>query len=423
MLKKTVFLLYFIIHLGNVDSSGKILTDKIYRLNIKSVLLYPNLNETFQPVIQLNSSDFLTLRFDDLLDDVQQYAYRIIHCNPSWEVSGISEFEYINGFNGNPIDDYTFSINTRVPYVNYSLQIPNEDVQLKISGNYILQVYNENDEDQIVFEKRFYVISPKVKLTGQVLNCSDVSLLQTHHDVNFNIKYDPYQLNDPMGNMKIFVSQNHRFDGILREVKPQFMRHGELVFGYRNNTEKTTFRAGLEFRFFNITNLNIPSSNVSDVYLIDNIDYINLYPDDVRENTKLLYDNDMNGGFFLDVKNRNSPHLEGDYVWVNFSLIYDMELVSRNVYVAGRFNDWKYNELNQMHYDKSLKMYTASILLKQGFYNYEYTAVGEDNIPFPNLFEGSDSKTENIYNILVYYFNINRNYYELIGWTSINSRQ
>lgn len=54
-----------------------------------------------------------------------------------------------------------------------------------------------------------------------------------------------------------------------------------------------------------------------------------------------------------------------------------------------------------MQYDTSAQAYTANILLKQGWYDYQYL-IQAPGIP-PYHFEGTHFQTENFYEILVYY--------------------
>ncbi len=54
-----------------------------------------------------------------------------------------------------------------------------------------------------------------------------------------------------------------------------------------------------------------------------------------------------------------------------------------------------------MRYDTVRRMYTAALLLKQGWYDYQYV-VRSKTLP-PYYLEGSHFETENFYEIFVYY--------------------
>ena len=70
----------------------------------------------------------------------------------------------MEGFNGNPIEDYENSLNTTVLYTHYRLIIPNERCRVKMSGNYRLHVYDEDDDNTEVLCAEFQVVEPVVNV-------------------------------------------------------------------------------------------------------------------------------------------------------------------------------------------------------------------------------------------------------------------
>lgn len=89
-----------------------------------------------------------------------------------------------------------------------------------------------------------------------------------------------------------------------------------------------------------------------------------------------------------------------NYAFVNFSL--SSKPIDGDVYVAGAFNYWNTDDENRMTYDSARQQYNARILLKQGWYDYQYLVRSRGNYP-PYFLEGSHFETENIYEIFVYY--------------------
>jgi len=123
-------------------ANGEIFENKIFKDNIKTVQLEIANWEVSYPVLDLNSNQQLQLSFDDFLNETQDYSYKIIHCEADWTISDLSENEYIDGFSENQIPAPRSSFNTLTHYFHYKLRFPNEDLQLKLSGNYIIKVYN-----------------------------------------------------------------------------------------------------------------------------------------------------------------------------------------------------------------------------------------------------------------------------------------
>jgi hypothetical protein len=121
---------------------------------------------------------------------------------------------------------------------------------------------------------------------------------------------------------------------------------------------------------------------------------------------------DLDGGFYhgnLDFPDMNMAN----YVWVTFVLESD-KAVDGDVYVVGAFNSWERTAENLMKYDPAAKAYSATVLLKQGFYNYQY--VVDSKTLEPNHFEGNYFQAENIYEILIYYRPFKPNADLLIGY-------
>jgi len=72
--------------------------------------------------------------------------------------------DYIEGFPENPIDDFKASFNTTVNYFHYKLVFPNERINFKISGNYVLIVYPYENQEDPVFIQRFTISEETVKI-------------------------------------------------------------------------------------------------------------------------------------------------------------------------------------------------------------------------------------------------------------------
>lgn len=66
--------------------------------------------------------------------------------------------------------------------------------------------------------------------------------------------------------------------------------------------------------------------------------------------------------------------------------------------------------------------YETSLLLKQGYYNYEYAVCKADSFYANNtVFEGSHYETENDYLVFVYHMTPGSRYDRLVGSVMVNS--
>ena len=109
-----------------------------------AIALPNNINPLLDPIIRLNSTETLKLSFDILSNEFHDYAYTFIHCDAEWNLSDISQSEYLNGFYHNFITDYTYSFNTLTNYCHYNFFFPNENVNFTKSGNYIVLIYDDS---------------------------------------------------------------------------------------------------------------------------------------------------------------------------------------------------------------------------------------------------------------------------------------
>ena len=91
--------------------------NRIFSPNIKTLRVVVNQDWLSPPVMQLHRGDVLHVSFDEMSHGYHRFVYKIEHCEADWSVSQeLFESDYLEGFNGNPIDDYQNSINTTVLY-------------------------------------------------------------------------------------------------------------------------------------------------------------------------------------------------------------------------------------------------------------------------------------------------------------------
>ena len=101
---------------------------------------------------------------------------------------------------------------------------------------------------------------------------------------------------------------------------------------------------------------------------------------------------------------------------------YDVPLTEGEVYVYGALTDWNLTEQSKMNYNFDTRRYELTMLLKQGYYNYEYVFVKNNDTYADNaFFEGSHYETENDYIIFVYHYDSTSKYEKLIGLTFLNT--
>ena len=387
--------------------------DHLYDPKVATVLLFPQVSTNLSnqpagspaltlnpPVISLDEQVPLQLEFDDLTANYRSFRARLIHCNADWQRSILNDIEFTYEYNDNPITDYQISINTKIPYYHYRFTLP----RVKLPGNYVLVVYDERNRNNIIFTRRFMTYQNRLSVSAVVRFSADPARQFTHQQLDLSINYRGYQVISPQDDFKVVIRQNFRDDRTLTGLRPTNVQAFDQVLEYRLIDLSNTMPGGNEFRFFD-TRTVLSRANYID--RIDrpadhNIAYVQA--DQPRNRGVYIQSDDFNGQFVIDHRETGNGATNADYIETIFTLKIP-EVPNFNVYVNGAFNFWQLNDRNRMTFDPLLGAYRASILLKQGVYNYDYTVMSTDAQPKvdENYIEGSFSSTENEYEVLVYH--------------------
>lgn len=381
--------------------------------NIKSIIFKGPTEDQF-PVVQLG--DPIYLEFDDITASEQDYYYKIVHCDYDWTPSRLLKSQYLNGVDNQRIINYENSYNTLQPFSNYKLTIPNDEVGLAVSGNYLIEIYNSNYELQ--FSRRFVVFKDVVKVSAEVKRSRDFNHLNEKQVVHFAINAGNFQLVNPKKEVKVAILQNHYWPTAIYDVAPQYTLGKELVYRY---DQETSFYGGNEFLYFDTSDLRAPTAQISRIE-VDNLYNHHLFTDDYRFDEPYTYFPDINGNFVVRTLQGDDISREADYTRIHFTLPYAEELALDDVYVFGKYNNYALTEENKMVYNEENGMMEGAIELKQGFYNYKYVIRREDGLMQLNTVCGNFHFTENNYLILVYYRDFGDLYDSIIGVGSANSR-
>ena len=364
------------------------------------------------PIVGLD--EMLILEFDVLNNLEEDFYYVIEHYNYDWTPSQLMKTEYINGMDNLRIVDYINSFNTYQIYSHYQLKIPNQQTRLKVSGNYLIKIFD--DYGDLVFSRKFMVQEKISKIQVQVRRPREVSLINEAQSVDFKVSSSNINFNNPMQTVKTAIIQNNNLKTAIYGLKPQFIMGNELVYRF---IDESLFMGGNEYLFFE--NRDVRSANQGVQYIdLKEIYHSYLFTDIQRKYQKYTYNPDINGGFKITVLDREDPRIEADYTYVHFSLLSE-EIVNSSVYVFGGFNNFSIDKSNQMSYNFQKGIYEVSIMLKQGFYNYKYVVVDEKNDLQEGFISGNFDETENNYVVVVYYRDLGSRYDKLIGIGSANS--
>ncbi|MFZ1750357.1 MAG: type IX secretion system plug protein domain-containing protein [Saprospiraceae bacterium] len=438
--------------------------NEIYDPYVKTVTLEVNNLPANFPIISLNSGQLVMLKFDDLLNEERTLYYKIIHCGMDWKPSGLREIEYITGFNDERLSNYDYSINTKTPYLHYWQEFPNKDTKFKVSGNYLIVIYEDNIDFPLL-SRRFVVSESKVAITINGVFPTDVQNIRYKQEMQVNVNFEKFSMRNPVEEITVVMLQNENWNNTAQS-KPSFFSGKNLRF----NRVRTFEWLGLaEYREFDTRSLMRLGRNVNNIERRnDGIDVL-LSKDEPRSNKVHIATFDFNGRFLIDnfegVRNRlvtdvldeyaadtqadanlrqtlrdslvssintrnalldsdyrpEEQNIRSDYAEVTFVLDRAVNLENNAIYVLGGMNNWQPSEEFKLEYNAQRDIYTTTALLKQGYYNYYYGILDKKgNIDYQSL-EGSWNETENDYQALVYYRGLGDIYDRVIGFQTYNT--
>ena len=379
---------------------------------VKTIIFSGGSFDSQFPIIKMNEKLFLS--FDDISGEENFYYYKITHCNFDWSISKLLKSEYLEGNDNNLIENVLSSYGTLQRYTNYKLSLPNKDVGFKISGNYILEILDS--DDNIIIKRKFLILNEKVRVDLNIYPSQNKDRFYTHQNVQFIIGTNRYKIRNPNNDIKVTVIQNDQWDNSKVILKPQFIEKDRLVYRY---DEESEFEGGNEYLFFDTKDLRATNQNISFVRK-ENIYQHFLFTDNPRSNLNYSNYSDLNGNFVPSTNLGENPNNESDYSIVYFSLARQFEIDNSKIYIYGKFNNYELTDDNEMIYNPSLETFEGILILKQGFYNYKYVIV-KNNMILKNQISGSFFQTENSYTVLVYKKGFEDLYDNLIGVGRTNS--
>lgn len=405
MFKKYLSAVFFLLSINQIISQEKEVAPPYY---VKTISFVQNGQNTI-PIFQLGDS--FQFQFDDLHASEDNYYYKITHCDYDWKQSQLSPNEYLTGFDDQRIQDYTNSLNTLQIYSHYRVTFPNRLTQLKVSGNYILSILNEDKE--VVFSRKFIIYEDLVSVPMQIKRARNMNDVNYKHNIDFSVKSANITFQNPLNNIKVLLMQNGRFDNSISNIKPMYTIANDLIYKYDKETQ---FWAGNEYLFFENKIIRAANNSIFKVDSNSGLYSCYLYTNNGRASKSYTYWPDINGNFFINNVAAENKEIESDYAWVYFSLSPSSIYQNKNIYVSGMFNNYSLSDEYKMEYNEKKGIYEKAIMIKQGFTNYCFTLLdNKGKIDNENAVDGNFWQTENNYSAIIYYRENNQRYDRVIG--------
>lgn len=373
------------------------------------------------PITSLNGGR-ISIDFDDLTHTYRRLLYKLVYCDANWQPSiGIFNSEIAEGFlSDNTIDNVKESTLTNTLYTHYHLELPNAKCKPKLSGNYKLIVYDDNNPDVPLLTACFMLVEPTGQTMGVRLGVTtqtDATINTAHQQVEMEVNYGGYSVSNPNNQIKTVVLQNRDWLYARFNSKPQYV----LPDGLRwTHNQDYIFNAGNEFRKFEILSTEVSSMGVD--HIDWNGEHYNAYLIPTRPIENYSYDVDANGAFILRNSDNNEAETTSDYIWTHFTLEIDKPLPYR-VFLDG---DWTYHRLSknvEMEYNETTRAYEVVVPLKLGYYNYGFVLTDYNEQLVNTTIDRNHYQTENTYQALVYYRALGGRNDRLVGYANYTDKR
>lgn len=386
---------------------------RIFDSNVRSLKVAPASNMYLPPIVVMGSDDVINVNFDYMDLDVHYLRYSVMHCNANWQPSQLVASEYVSGFNEADITDYAQCDGTFARYYNYNFTVPNADMQLLKSGNYLLTVYEQDNPEKVLLQTRFAVSENAVKVYAQVTSRTDVDYNDRHQQVSFDVAYKQGVVQDPYNDLTAVVTQNSRTDNQVTLTRPMMASTGRVTY---DHNRALIFDAGNEYRRIETVNIHSLNMGVEAMQYFEPYYHATLRVDEPRASSPYAYDQTQYGRFTIrDAENQDSQ-TQAEYVVTHFRLNTGGPLSGGTIHLQGEFTEGLPESATTMHYDTATGLYNCDLLLKQGAYNYQYLWVPDgSHTGLTGLIEGDKYQTVNEYVVSIYYRPSGARYDRLMG--------
>ena len=352
-----------------------------------------------------DKNDVINISFDILGKKKGDYYYTITHCDYKWNSSDISKFEYIDGYDDIRISNYFFSQNTYQSYTNFNFQIPNQRLKIKLDGNYIINVFDQNNNQ--IYQRKIVV---KDNIYNGIINITrSKEIIDSPYSQNLQVVFNNLDnvIFNSTSDYKLFIVKNNNLKSSKIFSIPRLQTGLKLIY------DNLKFEGGSEYLYFDSKNILLTSNEIKRVDF-KKIYNTTLYTD--FEESVYTLQPDLNGTFILNA-DCFEKNICADYSNVIFSLKTNKNY-ENDIFIIGEFNNNVLSEKYKMK-KETKNYYTKDIVLKQGLYNYKYVVKTKNG--FKDL--SNFWQTENNYKAILYEKKITDRYYKIIGFGENNSNK
>ncbi len=368
---------------------------------VRTIQLYRGGDERAQPILPLGGGGQLTLEFDLLEASGRPLSVYFYHADRTWR-RDLTPVEYLDAFRSDNLLDYTASRGTDVAYTHYTYRFPNESIGFRLSGNYVLRVTEQGQEDAVLFERAFFVTEQTGALALGIDNVmvSGQGLPSERPVAEYA---PPPSLGQSVFDYTVCFVRNGAFAAPRCTDQARPAGQAALAFDLRR---RRAFAPGAARYGLDLGALQV-GGEIESTDRTTSPPEVTLAPD-YANFPGTGFGTVLGGQVLVEeaVRDAPDPDIDAEYARVRFSFVPpDEQPLYGDVLLYGSFAPRHAEPAARLSWAPARNRYEGAVLLKQGRYEYYYTA------PDPRLrrvLERALPSLRNSYLAFVYYRDISR---------------
>lgn len=373
-----------------------------YNTLIQSAQVYPQGNPLGYPFFELGTTNGLIFEFDELSTERRDLRFAALLCTYDWQLADLTTSDYIQGFDALDITDIQPSFNTLIEYTHYRFSFPNDMMKLRLSGNYLVVVFDGDDAlDASKWQLAYRMVAYEtlVQVSSQVRSSSVIADRFKNQEVDFVVQHADYSIYDYRNDLHVALLQNMNWKESISSLHPVFIKGSELIYDF--NLGENDFQGGAEFRNFEFKSMQYQSNAVDHLDRREDGYHLILRKDFATGQRAQSSGTDLNGNYYIMNDDGEDRQIESEYVNIHFALSMP-EQTDASISLDGQYFRMLHSPVT-LQYNRQTQMYEGQALIKQGLIDYRY--VIEDTytaLPKIDLTEGCSANAENDYHLIIY---------------------
>ena len=381
---------------------------------IASVQLHAGSGENALPILQMGEGVPLRLAFDIMVPRGRPVSITFYHADRTWKRDLIPA-EYMARFQRDDIMDYRPSRSTFVEYVHYEYSFPNGSIDFSMSGNYILRVHEQGREDEVLFERPFFVSEQSVPLDLRLDNVLVAG--RQYSSIQPFVRFRP---NDPATNVfdySVCFLRDALYSAMRCADRPSLEVSPDLLFYLEPRNAFTPQPVPFHINIADIR----PGGRIERTDQ-QSVPWRVFMEPDLAELGGSTVDPFLNGQARIRSAAgvRGEADFEAEYVAVELRLVPPGNRpIAGQVGVVGTFSGWRLQDDNLLTWNGEEGWYEGEVMMKQGQHAYRYVST---NAGLQESLETGMPQLQNLFTTMVYYADIRSQTDRLVAVQGVISR-